>query len=86
MMLHLYMIKSNKKSNKMKTTATDQKVITLINRAFNADGYLVNKGSRKNKKEANEFLNGDVSYYGELVNGWDAHNCLLIIANPNVEL
>ena len=70
----------------MKTTVTNQKVINLINRAFDADGYLVNPKSRKNQKEARELLDGNESFYGETVNGYEAHNCLLIIANPNTSL
>jgi hypothetical protein len=67
----------------MKTTVTNQQVISLINRAFNVDGFLVNPKSKKNQKEAIAFLESEVSVYGQTVNGFDAHTCLLIIAYPN---
>ena len=70
----------------MTTTATNQQVISLINRAFNSDGYLINPKSKKNQKEAKMILESEVSYYGETVNGFEVHNCLLIIAYPNKSL
>ena len=63
-------------------TTTNQQAINLINRAFDADGYLVNAKSRKNQSEAKELLESGINFYNEFVNGWDMHNCLLIIAHP----
>lgn len=70
----------------MKTTTTNQQVIKLINKAFDINGYLVNAKSRKNQTEAKQLLESDIDFYGELVNGCDIHNCLLIIAYPNKSL
>ena len=70
----------------MKTTTTNQQAISLINRAFDADCYLVNAKSRKNQMEAKQLLDSGIDFYGELVNGCDTHNCLLIIAYPNKSL
>jgi hypothetical protein len=70
----------------MKTTTTNQQAISLINRAFDSDGYLVNPKSRKNQTEAKQLLESGIDFYGELVNGCDTHNCLLIIAYPNKDL
>lgn len=70
----------------MKTTTTNQQVINLINRAFDTNGYLVNAKSRKNQTEAKQLLESGIDFYGELVNGYDIHNCLLIIAYPNKSL
>lgn len=71
---------------KTKTTTTNKEVIALITRAFDSDGCLINPNNRKNKKEAKSFLDGDVSFYGEKVNGYDTHTCLLIIAYPNSDI
>ena len=68
------------------TTTTNQQVINLINRAFDADGHLVKANSRKNQSEAKQLLDSGINCYGELVNGFDAHNCLLIIAYPNKQI
>jgi len=51
-----------------------------------ANGYLVNAKSRKNQTEAKQLLEGDFCFYGELVNGFDTHDCLLIIAYPNKDI
>jgi len=75
-----------KQDKNMKTTTTNQQAINLINRAFDADGYLVNAKSRKNQTEAKQLLESGIDFYGELVNGCDTHNCLLIIAYPNKSL
>jgi hypothetical protein len=66
----------------MKTTVTNQKVINLINRAFNADGFLIKPKSKKNQKEAIALIETE-NVYGQTVNGFDAHTSLLIIAYPN---
>ena len=71
------------KKNGLKTTTTNQQAINLINRAFDADGYLVTPKSNKNQTEARQLLESGIDFYGEFVNGRDTHNCLLIIANPN---
>jgi hypothetical protein len=76
-------IKNNKK---METTTTNKQAINLINRAFDADGYLLNAKNRKNQNEAKQLLESGISFYGELVNGFDTHNCLLIIAYPNRQI
>jgi hypothetical protein len=72
----------------MKTTVTNQQVIALINRAFDPKGFLVKSKRRRNQKEAREILENEneESYYGKLVNGLEAHNCLLIIAYPDHSL
>jgi hypothetical protein len=69
-----------------RTTTTNQQVINLISRAFDNNGYLVNAKSRKNQNEAKELIESGVDFYGELVNGFDTYNCLLIIAYPNKTL
>jgi len=68
------------------TTATNTDVIILINEAFASNGSPIKKGRVARQKKALEILEGDVSFYGETVNGFDAHNCLLIIAYPNRDL
>lgn len=70
----------------IKTTTINQQVINLINKAFDANGYLVNEKSSKNKTEAKQLLESGIDFYGELVNGFDVHNSLLIIAYPNKSL
>jgi hypothetical protein len=80
------LIETIKKNKAMKTTTTNQQAINLINRAFDSDGYLVNPKSRKNQKEAKELLNSEYDFYDELVNGFDTHICLLIIAYPNKQI
>jgi len=66
----------------MKTTITNQKVIDLITRAFDANGFLIHPTSRKNQNEAKAFLESHEFEYEE-VNGLDIHDSLLIIAYPN---
>ena len=70
----------------MKNLVTNQEVINLINAAFDADGSPIKKGKMARQKIALEILDSEVSYYGQTVNGCDAHNCLLIIAYPNTDL
>jgi hypothetical protein len=67
----------------MKTTTINQQVISLITKAFDSNGLLINAKSKKNQNEAKSILSQDNSFYGQLVNGYDVHNCLLIIAYPN---
>lgn len=68
------------------TTTINQQAVNLINKAFDADGYLVNAKSRKNQNEAKQLLESGISFYGESVNGYDIHNSLLIIAYPNSQI
>ena len=68
------------------TTSTNEKLINLINRAFDENGILIDINSRKNKREANELLESGVSFYGETVNEYDAHISLLVIAYPNKKI
>jgi len=82
----IFTISNNNQTTKMKTTTTNPQAINLINRSFDVDGYLVNAKSRKNQIEAKQLLDGGIDFYGELVNGLDTHNCLLIIAYPNKSL
>lgn len=65
------------------TPCTNEQVVSLITRAFDADGMLVSNGKRKNQKEARAILDSGVNVYNTYVNGCDAHDCLLIIAYPN---
>ena len=67
-------------------TSTNEKLITLINRAFDENGILIDINSRKNKREAKELLESGVSFYGETVSGYDAHISLLVIAYPNKKI
>jgi hypothetical protein len=67
----------------MATTTTNQQVINLINKAFDNDGFLINPKSRKNQNKAKQLLECGIDFYGQLINGFDIHNCLLIIAYPN---
>jgi hypothetical protein len=69
----------------MTTTATSNQVINLINRSFDADGFLINPKSKKNQKEAIALLKTE-NVYGQTVNGFDAHTSLLIIAYPNISI
>ncbi len=69
----------------MKTTATNQQAINLINRSFDSDGFLMNPKSRKNQKEAKELLENN-NFYGQLLDGFDVHTSLLMIAYPNREI
>jgi hypothetical protein len=71
---------------KTKTTTTNKEVIALIEKAFDKQGMLINPNSRKNQNQAKGFLESDYSYYGEKVNGYDTHTCLLIIAYPNRDI
>jgi len=64
------------------TTCTNDQVVSLIRRAFDADGMLVSKGKRNNQKEARAMLDSGVNVYATYVDGFDAHACLLIIAYP----
>jgi len=65
------------------TTYTTSHVADLINRAFDANGYLVNPKSRRNQTEAKAILNSGLNLYGRMVDGFDAHTSLLMIAYPN---
>ena len=77
----------------MKTTCTNSQIVSLINRAFDADGMLVTKGKRKNQAEARAILaennykysNDPTRAYGDsdIVSGYDVHTSLLIMAYPN---
>jgi hypothetical protein len=68
------------------TTTTNQQVISLINRSFDSNGFLVNPKSRKNQSEAKQLLDGEDRFYGQVVNGFDTYNSLLIIAYPNAQI
>lgn len=67
----------------MNKQVTNQQVIDLINRAFDADGRLVNPKSKRNQAQARSFLDSGVNYSGRIVDGYDAHISLTIIAYPN---
>lgn len=69
----------------MKTTIKDPKIINLISRAFDSDGYLINPKNRKNIEEA-RFILASNNYYDELIHGWNVQDCLTIIAYPNKTL
>jgi len=69
----------------MANLTTNGEVITLIMKAFNADGQLIHPNSKKNIAEANRLLE-ESDVYGETCNGWDSYNCLLIIANPHTDI
>lgn len=71
---------------KAKTTIKDPKIIALISNSFDKDGSPIKKRMLARKKQALEILDGDISYYNEFVNGYDVHNCLLIIAYPDRDL
>lgn len=67
----------------MKTTATNKELINLINMAIDSNGFLINPKSQKNKTVAQKLLNSGINFYDETVNGFNAHDALLIIAFPN---
>jgi hypothetical protein len=77
----------------MKTTCTNSQIVSLINRAFDADGMLVSKGKRKNQAEARAILAENKDKYSndptraysdsDMVRGYDVHDSLLIMAYPN---
>jgi hypothetical protein len=64
------------------TPCTNDQVVALVNRAFDADGMLVSKGKRKNQAEARAILDtgADTSGY---VGRYEAHTSVLVIAYPN---
>jgi hypothetical protein len=70
----------------MTTSTTNQQVIDLINRSFDSNGFLVNPKSRKNQSEAKQLLDVDDNFYGQVVNGFDTYNSLLMIAYPNAQI
>jgi hypothetical protein len=80
----------------MQTTCTNSQIVSLINRAFDADAMLVSKGKRKNQAEARAILaenegkysNDTTRTYGvsDTVGGYEVHSSLLIIAYPNAAI
>lgn len=77
----VYLSKSNKQTEMNNVTTTQ--AISLINRAFDANGFLINPKSKKNQNEARAILESDLNLYGKTVNGFDAHVCMLVIAYPD---
>jgi hypothetical protein len=57
--------------------------INLIKKAFDNNGYLINPNSIKNQLAAKKILDSGCELYDKTYNGWNIHNCLLIIAYPN---
>jgi hypothetical protein len=88
-----YICQVNEQQHAMNTTCTNSQIVSLINRAFDADGMLVSKGKRKNQAEARAILaenndkysNDPTRTYGvsDMVCGYDVHTSLLIMAYPN---
>jgi len=70
----------------MKTTITDSKIINLISKSFDSNGFLVSPNNRTNQRKARVALESGVNYYGEYFNGCDVSDLLLIIAYPNKSL
>jgi hypothetical protein len=68
--------------NRLFAPCTNDQVVALVNRAFDADGMLVSKGKRKNQAEARAILDtgADTSGY---VGRYEAHTSVLVIAYPN---
>jgi hypothetical protein len=64
------------------TPCTNDQVVSLVSRAFDADGMLVSKGKRNNQKEARAILDSGADTSG-YVGRYEAHTSLLIIAYPN---
>lgn len=64
-------------------TYTTAQAIEFINRAFDADGFLVNPKSKKNQAKAQAILDSGLSLYGKKADGYDAHASLLMIAYPD---
>jgi hypothetical protein len=64
------------------TPCTNDQVVTLVTRAFDAEGMLVSKGKRKNQAEARAILESGADTSG-YVGRYEAHTCVLIIAYPN---
>jgi hypothetical protein len=62
-----------------------QEITNLINRCFDANGFLINPNSRKNQKEARQILNSD-DYRCETDLDYNQHDSLLIIAYPNKDI
>ena len=77
----VYLSKSNKQTEMNNVTTTQ--AISLINRAYDANGFLINPKSKKNQNEARAILESDLNLYGKTVNGFDAHVCMLVIAYPD---
>ena len=69
-----------------KTTTKNKKVLTLISKAFNNNGYLIDPDNEENQNEAKKILDGKTSFYGQKINGCDTHTCLLIIAYPSADI
>lgn len=71
--------------NSLFTPCTNDQVVALVNRAFDADGMPVSKGKRKNQKEARAILDSGADTSG-YVGRYEAHVSLLIIAYPNAAI
>lgn len=67
------------------TPCTNDQVVALVTRAFDANGMLVSKGKRKNQAEARAILDSGADTSG-YVGRYEAHTSLLIIAYPNKEI
>jgi hypothetical protein len=68
--------------NRLFTPCTNDQVVALVTRAFDADGKLVSKGKRNNQKEARAILDSGADTTG-YVGRYEAHTSVLIIAYPN---
>ena len=68
------------------TTVENKEVINLIRASFSSNGMIIAKGKAARQAKANQILSSEVSYYGKMVDGYDAHSCLLMIANPNANI
>ena len=71
------------------TTCKNTKVSELLRNGFDANGYIVAKGSRARCNAAKAILADDEtvkSIYGTVVDGFDAVSSLTILANPNVKI
>lgn len=71
--------------NRSFAPCTNNQVVALVTRAFDADGMLVSKGKRNNQKEARAILDSGADTSG-YVGGYEAHTSLLIIAYPNAAI
>ena len=68
------------------TALIKTQIETLINKSFDSKGMLINPNSRNNKKESQRLIDLGVLKGNEILDGFNIHTSLLIIANPNRDI
>jgi hypothetical protein len=72
--------------NNATSTYTTAEAIEFIRLAFDADGFLIKPKSRKNKATARAILDSGLNLYQVYVDGYHAHDAMLIIAYPDRDI